>query len=203
MVDKPLIAVDIDDTIADSSEALRLEVNRAYDVDLSRNDYYVDTDVIGYYDRVWENAGLQVSFEGLTTDLSIDQSHIKPIYGVVDTIKRLRKDYRIVIVTSRDIEWKAATDVWVKNHFGDLFETIYLTDDHLDSEGRPISKGELCKRLGAKYLIDDNPHFCLSAREHGIIPIMFGDYGWQQKHSEEFPYCSNWSSIDEILDFVS
>ena len=83
--------------------------------------------------------------------------------------------------------------------FDDLFEGVYFTDDYIES-GVAISKGELCARLGATLLIDDNPDFCDSAKECGIETILFGNYGWQKSRAGNFKLCRSWDELPDLID---
>jgi 5'(3')-deoxyribonucleotidase len=58
----------------------------------------------------------------------------------------------------------------------------------------------VCVEIGADWLIDDNPEHCLSAIEHGLNTILFGDYGWQYKAPEHLYRCKNWEEVERLLD---
>ena len=54
-MDKPIIAVDIDDVLADSTDALRRVINERLGVNLTPEDYLIKEDYWDHYEEVWHH----------------------------------------------------------------------------------------------------------------------------------------------------
>lgn len=200
---KKVIAIDIDDVIADSTEALRLVANEIPGVSLEREHYQVEGKYWGYYESVWANNKVDhlVSFEKLHNDMAESQSHVQLIQGAKSGLEKLSKKYTIVLITSREIEWIDATKIWVKENLGDLVSGLVFVH-HKNSDGR--TKGDACIEAGANWLIDDNYEHCKSAQVVGVQPLLFGNYGWNRHEgvSEDITRVKTWTDILKYFEAV-
>lgn len=194
---KQIIAIDIDDTIAESTETLRKQVNQRLGVDLTSEDYAVEGEYWGYYERVWAMHDLQdVRYKDMISEMAVDQSYVPLLPSAQYAIDTLSDTYDIVLITSRDAQWESATRRWLKQHFPGKEIDLYFTDSHRDAS--KMSKGQLCQQLGAYLLIDDNVEHCESALACGVDAILFGHYGWNRANSE-LRRCQGWP---DVLEFV-
>lgn len=196
---KGKIAIDIDDVLADSTESLRLLVNKRLSMSLPKSAYRVPGRYWGYYERVWSEHGIagQLDFKALNQEMEIDQSHVPVMANAQYAVHELVKDFHIVFVTSRDASWEKATKRWLHEQFGDENVEVYFCESHKNEAAK--SKGEICKDLGADLLIDDNPSHCQSATDEGIATILFGEYGWHQDAEEDAVRCKDWPSVVEYV----
>lgn len=197
------IAIDIDDVIADTTETLRHFVNQRTGLNLSKDSYLISAPYWGYYDKVWQNHGIEdpTIFSNFHDSLRINQDDVFPVVGAKEGVQHLQKSFDLLAITSRDLTMEKATMEWMNRYFRDVFnEVVFLGHISVATE----SKGEVCKRLGAKWLIDDNPTHCLTAIKAGIWAVLFGKYGWQE---EELPAdivrCIDWKAVDEFFDHVT
>lgn len=194
MSDRKVIAVDVDDVIADSTESLRLLVNRRTGKELTKDHYKIVGDYWGYYERVWRDHSLEVDFESLNEEMVYDQSHVPILAGAALALGELSKKYDLVIVTSRDPAWEKATCVWLEKNCPGIFKQVLFTRrKHADAK----TKGDLCLELNASWLIDDNPEHCESAREKGVGAILFGEYGWHHSAPADLSLCRDWPAVLE------
>ena len=197
---KQTIAIDIDDVIAATNEAMRLWANKNSGVELTAEQYVVPgNDYWGYYERIWAEHGVadQLDFDVFEGELIKDQAQVPLIASASLVIEELQKKYHIILVTSRNPALEAGTRVWLKEHLdGDI--ELYFAKNGRMNIGR--SKGELCKELGAFMLIDDNIEHCQSAIDNGIEAIVFGEYGWQNAHVEGAVKCRDWPAV---LDYFN
>lgn len=193
------IALDIDDTIADSTEALRRVVNSQLGVNLTREDYKIPGEYWGYYERIWRHHGIadQLSFKQLNLQMAIDQSHVPLIEGVQAAVHRLAKDVEVVLVTSREASWENATKEWFTRHFDREDIKLYFCESHVDEKAK--TKGQLCKELGVQLLVDDNVSHCKTALDEGIDAILFGEYGWHYGSDIPSPRYKSWDVLMETL----
>ena len=89
---KKIIAVDIDDVIADSTEAYRLMINKRMSVNLKPEHYMVQGPYWQYSEQVWSSNGLDVTkipLEELEGQMISDQSHILPKDGAQKALAQL------------------------------------------------------------------------------------------------------------------
>lgn len=197
---KTLIAVDIDDVIADSTEALRIMANERSGLDLPPEAYKVKRGTFwGYYEQVWAEHGVDkhYTFAEHKQDMEADQSSVFPVVHAIESLRRLSEVYRIVFITSREESWRPATMRWLATHFSELsFDIHFLGHQH---ENPSLTKGQLCRELGAELLIDDSEENCRSAVEEGLGAIRFGDYGWHGDQLLVYPACRNWRDVLEYL----
>lgn len=193
---KGKIALDIDDVTADSTESLRLLVNERLGVNLSRENYMVSSGHADYYEYVWRLNGIKdINYAAFEAEMEHDQSHVPLMAGVKEAIAELGEHYDIVFITARDVAWEKATRVWFASHFDNDIE-LYFSEGY---RNRGMSKGKICKELGAQWLIDDVPNHCQSAIDEGVGAILFGDYGWHGNAPEGIVRCEDWKSVLKVL----
>jgi 5'(3')-deoxyribonucleotidase len=196
----PLIAIDIDDTIADSTESVRLLANMRTGANITPAAYRVAGDFWGYYERVWATHGItgKIIYNDLAAEMIVDQSHIPLLPGALMAIKQLAQRYAIVLITARDQNCEAATRRWLAQQFPGLDVEVYFAASHHNIRAK--TKGQICKDLGAEVLIDDNVEHCESALEESIDAILFGEYGWHSHAGEHLARCKDWQAVLEYFD---
>lgn len=199
---KPTIAIDIDDVISQSTESLRLEVNKRLNINLQPGHYAVPGTYIGYYDKVWESNGLtgRITLEDLSPQMVTDQSHMLVMEGSQEVLGKLSGAYRLVVLTARSVSWAPATKRWLNSHFSDIFEQVYFMEYRRDKQ----TKGQLCADLNIKWLIDDNVGHVCSALDSGVNGVLFGDYGWHRgvEIPDTITRCVGWDNVLEYFDGV-
>src|SRR6478609_10025359 len=177
---KQVIAIDIDDVVADTTDALRILVNERTGANLTTEHYHNigGGDYWSYYERVWATHGLaeQINFDDFAAEMIVDQSTVPLLPGAEFALHELSNKFHIVFITARDKAWEAATRQWFIDHFEKDDLELYFCE--LRTNAKAKTKGQLCKELGAEYLIDDNVDHCRSAINEGVEPILFGRYGW-------------------------
>lgn len=189
------IAIDIDDTLADSTEALRRQVNLLLGEGLSADDYKQPGKYWGYYRQVWERHGIadKLDFHELKRQMEVDQSHVPLISGADTAMQILNRHADIYLVTSRDQLWENATRQWFRRQFANDDISLHFCESHKDDTAQ--TKGQLCKELGAELLIDDNPEHCRTALDEGIDAMLFGNYGWHHGASLPAMRCRTWTDV--------
>ncbi|RYZ86636.1 MAG: hypothetical protein EOP04_13460 [Proteobacteria bacterium] len=198
------IAIDIDDVLAASTDAVRQFANRRASVSLTSADYKKPGEYWGYYERVWAEHGIEgkVSFSDFEKEMAIDQLHVPLLPSADFAISQLSEKFHVVLITARNREWERATRDWFGKHLDKQDIELHFTGHRKAENYRP--KGVLCAELGVSLLIDDNVDHCLSAIDHGIDAILFGEYGWQNNipshvvHYKEWPDVLN--HINDIYD---
>jgi 5'(3')-deoxyribonucleotidase len=198
---KPIIAVDIDDVIPESTEAFRKVVNAHAGFDLRPEHYKIEGSYWGYYDQVWKTHGVAelVDRDQLMHQMHVDQSHVPLLPGSAYAIGRLQQNFTIVLVTARDPKWQGATSNWLSEQFGTSVPALYFSEAHRGVEGSK-TKGEICRELGAQWMIDDNPGHCQTVLDCGVTAILFGEYGWHIDIPVGTVRCKDWQVVLEYLD---
>lgn len=194
---RKVIAIDVDDVLANSTEAFRVLVNDHLKVNLSPEDYRIRADYDRYYEEVWERNGLsdRVNYADFEAGMIEDQSHIEPHGDAKRTLEKLAQCYKVIIVTSRPVSWRKATEKWIERHFPNIFSAILFTEE---THGK--TKGQLCKEYGADWLIDDNVEHAQSALDENIEVILFGNYGWHHKAPLHMHRRGTWKEVLEYFD---
>jgi len=186
-----IIAIDVDDVLADFFDQLIRFHNKNYDTSFIKEDFVT-------YD-VWD-------IWGGTRQEAIDKMHeffrseyfeeIKPIEGSLRAIKELKKKHKLVVVTSRFDMVTEKTILWLKKHYHDA-----LTDVHFSHYEKDTSKATACKRLGAEILIDDATKNVMECAGIGMHILLF-DCPWNRDivSGKNITRVHNW---DEILKEIS
>jgi 5'(3')-deoxyribonucleotidase len=195
-----IIAIDIDDVIADTHETMRQWGNRVSGVTLSVEDAKAHGDYWGYYDRLWTSHNLHhvLRHEDFEQAIEAGEEVVPLLAGAMFAIKELQKIYKVMLITSRRVAFESATRVWISEQFGDQIEIYFAKNDR--REGNTKTKGELAVELGVSVLVDDSVGHCTDALQHGIKAILFGDYGWQHSVPTGTVRCKDWPSVLEYFN---
>lgn len=201
MADKMIIAVDIDDVIVDTNEAVRVWSNEMTGKNLVIEDFFVDADYWGYYEHIWEKHDIaHLQLTDFLDKLTIDQSRMDILPGAQFGLQELAKRFQLVFITSRNPSMEKATRQWLEQHLSHDFELLFAKAGHHSYGFEALSKGEIATKLGASLLIDDSVEHVKSALDHGVEAILFGNYGWQREIPEGAIRATEWS---EVLEYVN
>lgn len=194
---KPLIAIDIDDTVADSTEFLRLLVNQRLELNLPTEAYLVAGEYWGYYESIWREQKIDhlISYDDLNAEM-IANVPMKP--GAEGALRQLADKYSLIFITTRDKTLEPLTQGWFREHLPDIDFMVYFSSTPHNDITK--SKGEICRELGVSLLIDDNADHCQCARREGVGAILFGEYGWQlSQNTDSLKRCRDWQAVLECL----
>lgn len=199
--DKIVVAVDVDEVLGNFVSALNRFIADRYAANHSVSEYHVYE-----FFKIWkcsrDEADLRVH-EFFKT--SYFKTGIHPLPGAKETLHKLSGVFNLSIVTSRQNAIKDHTIQWIENHFPGLFQEIHFGNHFaLNGESRP--KSEICRSLGAKVLIDDNPRYALECAEVGIRVLLFdyeNSYPWCKTQSiDQHPLVTkvhNWEAVEKQL----
>jgi FMN phosphatase YigB (HAD superfamily) len=198
---KKIIAIDIDDVLASSTELIRLAANKATGLSLEPHHYAVPGPYWSYYEHVLEANGITDKNEQkrILDDWITNHSDAEPVQGAIGALTALSQQFNIVLITARDPKIRDDTEHWLKKHFTGLYDDLHVIGNFKVVD-KPKTKGEVCAEIGASWLIDDNPEHCLSAINHGIETILFGDYGWHFDAPEHLTACKDWPAVLEYFN---
>lgn len=196
---KPVIALDIDDTLLEHFSALADWYNGIYGTSLT----------LAHNHPRGEEA--LAAWKADTIDEAIRRVHnfydteafsgAVPFSEASDIITRLSDRYDVVIVTARDTLLEAATHSWLEQHFRGLYREVHFTS-HYSLVGKSRTKNEVIEAIEASYLIDDSLENCLEATRIGAKSILFGDYPWNKADSlpASVTRCRNWQEVADYFD---
>jgi FMN phosphatase YigB (HAD superfamily) len=201
IVKKQIIAFDIDDVLASSTELMRHIINKKTGLSLESHHYKVRGQYWGYHGQVLKSHGVtDDSTHNAIMEEWLNSFHnADPIRGATDALKHLSRNYSIVLITSREPRMQATTEAWLVQHFGKIYDELHIIGS-FKVLSEPRTKGEVCVEVGAKWMVDDNPEHCMSAYEYGVTSILFGDYGWHHNAPEVLIRCRDWTAILEYFD---
>lgn len=173
-MDKEIIAVDIDDVLALFAQGFAKFSNRRWGGSHRAEDY---TEAWADFWNVSLEEAVKRSDEYHESSVISEFAHV---VEAVPVLEELAKTYTLIVVTSRRKVLKPMTDAWIDTYFPGIFSAVHFAgiwDNHEQSIERRLkqSKADLCKELGASYLIDDQLKHCLGAIVAGITPLLFGN----------------------------
>lgn len=197
MADRQLIAIDIDNVIAELNDAVRNWTNERSDIKVEPEHYAKPGEYWHYHQRVWAEQGIELDYDQFLDDIATDSIEVPLLAGAAFAVKELMKTYDVALVTARVEPLRAHTERWAKEHLGDGIK-VYMAGNKL--EGHAMSKGQMLKHIGATLLIDDSLEHCLSAEEEGVEAILFGEYAWHQNVPDHIVRCKDWPSVLEHIE---
>jgi uncharacterized HAD superfamily protein len=124
---------------------------------------------------------------------------IKPIKDAQESIKKLKENNELFIITSRQNDVIEQTKEWVEKYFPNTFSNIYFTN-HFSQNGDSITKKEVCDELDINILIEDSLEYSLEC----IKPkrkIFLLDYPWNKSETlpKEIERVYSWKEIIERI----
>lgn len=183
------IAVDLDDVLACTAEALIAFSNATYSTNFSIVDYDEE------WTRLWNIEQAEVEKRSLEFHVPQNVGAFEVKAKAKSAIRQLSQQYDLYIVTARSHRLINITREWIEQHFGKSFLDIHFVP--IWELSNKITKTDICKQISATYLIDDLPGHCNIAAENGITAILFGDYSWNQhrKVADNVVRCVNWPAV--------
>jgi len=181
-----IIAVDVDDVLADFFDQLIIFHNDKYHTSFKKEDFTS-------YD-VWNTWG-ETKEKSIQKVIQFCKSEyferISPIEDSLHAIKLLEKNHKLIIVTSRFDIVADKTVAWLKKYYHDSFKEI-----HFSQYDKDVKKSELCKKLGAQVIIDDAERNILDCAQAGMTVLVY-DCPWNQhiRTSDKIIRVYNWNDI--------
>ncbi len=177
---KEMIAIDIDDVMANENHAIMRFVNERYGLKHTPEEYDIIAPYWGYWEHVWGVDGIEGAerYQEFVKAKIARDIDLEPLPGAITTIDKLKSRYDFTVVTARTNAMADITRLWLQEHFANTFRDIHFVE--LWGEGEKVTKAKICQEIGAQYLLDDSVEHCSLADEVGIQALLFGDYGWEQ-----------------------
>lgn len=194
------IAVDIDDVLAANAEGFIKFSNQRYGTNLRTEDYQE------HWAELWQidHKETELRAEEMHRSGAIDQYN--QIIGAREILEQLKKNYRLVLITSRRTSVKSKTIAWIETNYTDIFADICFTGiwDIINNDSHKKTKTALIKEVNANFLIDDQLKHCISASEAGIRSLLFGDYSWNRspKLPQNVTRVDSWKEVKNYFDQI-
>ncbi|KAK0465213.1 uncharacterized protein EV420DRAFT_1513328 [Desarmillaria tabescens] len=185
----PVIAVDLDDVLAQTNHAVADWHNEVYGtrMDVSHFYYY-------YY---WKNPFWGTPRQTFDKVKAFYQTsrifQIDPVPGAREGTLFLKDTgFKLIVVTARAPDTADESWTWVNQHFPGVFDSIICTGQFKDAHKTghevvtKLSKAQVCADLNARILIDDsseNALQCATAVPVATRVLLFGDYEWNKRIS--------------------
>ena len=171
-----IIAIDVDEVLADLLSQFIKYHNNLYGTDLHRDEFtsYSWWEIIG--------DGYTIDKEKILDFFkSPDVDLIRPVAGAQDGVRELKKMHDLVVVTSRHFSLSVLTEHWLKKYFPDCFSKYYYTKSTVNHN--TITKFDACREAGAQLLIDDQFSFADEVADHNIKVLLF-DQPWNRAYPQ-------------------
>ena len=181
---KLVIAVDCDDVLVATLPYFVAEYNRQFGTTV---------DLRNAHERGahW-GADDQTVLERFTSFLELDSyKALSPSDEERAALIELAKHHELHVITARRPEERSFTQYMLDRDFPGVFSSLELV-------GFTGSKGEVCRRLNATVVIDDNERHLNDAVKHGVPEegaLLFGEYPWNTPAARGRVRCKDWPSV--------
>jgi 5'(3')-deoxyribonucleotidase len=198
---KKIIAVDVDDVLAANAEGFAEFSNSRWGTQLTPDDYTEHwAEIWGISQEETEERRQEIiRAKVFTKHRFFDEA--KPV------LRKLSRHFDLVVVSSRGQLVQKDTVDWLKEEYGEIFSALHFADmwDRYDLKLEERLKGtktDILVKIGAAYLIDDQPKHCLAAAEAGITAVLYGDYKWNRdtKLLRNMVRAKNWKEVLEYFE---
>jgi len=200
MSERLIIAIDCDDVLIPTAEAIIAAYNRDYGTNLQLKDFYSTA-----RHEAWGTNDEKVAIDRVGLFLrSEEHARIKPDLEAIAAVGRLALKHELHLVTGRSDYLESITKAMLGRYFPECFTSIEHTN-YFEGQ-RKRSKGEVCAQLKADVLIDDHIAHGESVLASGLKEvIVFGDYPWNQAQSlpQGMTRCADWQVTEEEIGRIS
>ncbi len=198
-----VIAIDCDDVLAENAAGFVAFSNERWDTQLTVDDYGE------HWGDMW-NIDTQEA-EKRAHDF-YGSSAIRGyghIGGALESLTRLAEHHQLVIATSRRLQMRDDTLLWIDEHFPGIFSSsaVYFAGiwDRIEDDRHVLTKADLIEQIGADILVDDQLKHCAAVAESGRHGVLFGDYAWNK--SDQLPKrvvrCVNWLEVEKEIERIA
>lgn len=174
------IGVDIDEVLAELTEAFLAYHNHTYGTNLKKKDMFT----YSYHEVIGETE--KETRIKLLDFFNTDFFHnINTVNGAKRAIALLAKEHQLSVITARPQIIRRQTEQLIANNFPKYFSTITLTNQW-HGVGKKRSKSEVCKEKNISIMIDDSLHHAKDCASKGIY-VLLADFGYPWNQATELP----------------
>ena len=173
---KKTVAIDVDDVLAASADGFVAWSNETFGTNLTTHDYQE------HWADMWRVDHAEVSRRADLYHASGYHEKFAPIDDAYDVLQALKEQFRLIVITSRRTSGSSVTLRWLETHYAGIFEDVIYSGfyDAITEKSFALTKGDIAKRAGVDFLVDDQVKHVIAAAEAGIPAVLFGDYPWNK-----------------------
>jgi uncharacterized HAD superfamily protein len=193
-----IIGVDMDSVIAEMVRPLDSFHNRVYGTKIKYDDH-LEYELQLY----WHCTDAEVFTRLFEFYESKEFTNMLPIEGSQKALRNLAKKHELHLITARPHDIEEQTHAWINRYFKGIFKDIHHTN--LISKGGigvGVKKSAICKKMGAKIIIEDFMHYALDCADNGIQTLLFpAPWNIQKdiKHAS-IKKVSGWEDVEIAID---
>lgn len=190
-----VLAVDFDDTIAQSNEAVIAWHNQAYGTSHDVGPESYDLSVL------WNVHREEVERRFMEYVDSMMHDRVRPMPHAVEALAALSRTYDIHMVTGRLEGTEIRTRVWVNAVMSGIFSDLHFTSHFAQDPARRRKKSSVCQRIGARFFVEDSAAMAAEVADNASDTTVFLlDSIWNQGFMH--PRVTRVRSWREILDVL-
>ncbi|HEX7368353.1 MAG TPA: hypothetical protein VF261_01700 [Candidatus Saccharimonadales bacterium] len=202
---RPIIAVDIDDVLAAEAPFVIAYSNEHWGYNFTLDDYQE------FWGAMWNVSGEESARRAAELHAPGVEGSYQPITRAREALEHLRERFDLVVVTSRRESVHQETLDWLDRYIGTgVFSQVVFSGiwDSGKVGAEKMTKTDILRSIGARYLIDDQPKHCYSAAAGSIRAILFGEYPWNSgAGAPALPpgvvRCRDWQAVQGYFDGIS
>jgi 5'(3')-deoxyribonucleotidase len=195
---KRTIALDIDDVLSHSAAGIISYSNKRWGHNHTLEDFNE------HLAEMWQVDHDEVERRWVEYMASGTMEQYRLMDGAQAVLRKLKKRYHIVAVTSRREVLSEMTKWWLQANYPDLVESVILANFYGSGAKHPhkMTKAAILQEIGAHYLVDDQPKHCNGAAAVGVQAVLFGDYAWNRSAelADGVVRCKDWQAVQEYFD---
>lgn len=161
------LALDLDDILARLTPILVEHFGRHFDSPRELDDLHTP-DLWEVWGTTREEAVRVVHAFAETGEVE----RLEPVEGAVQHVRQISELNRLSVVTARPSSWQERTEAWLDQHFGNVFDGVYLTNQ-LEVSGPRRTKSDVIRSIGAEALLDDSAQNIVDCLQNGIPAVLF------------------------------
>lgn len=191
-----IIGVDLDDVLGDFSTSFINYHNRLYGTDWKREamkSYYFHE-----HTDIEEDVVLSRIFDFYETE---DFMRISPVEGARESLERISKDNKLIVMTGRSDAISDKTEKWIDKNYPKIFSEICFTNIFLkENNSSKKSKSFYCHERNVGVIIDDYLEVAEDCAENNIRTLLYtAPWNKDAKTNEMLIRVDSWR---DILDKV-
>lgn len=185
-----VIAIDCDDVLVPTAQKAVENYNLTYAANVDLANYYGSAEDWGVDDIRVASLRIEEYFKRFGHD-----ELITPFPEAVVAVRSLSKLHKLYLVTGRADFMSPITQDMADTYFPNCFEGIVHTNYYDSTAVR--SKGEVCRGIGARILVDDHIAHCESALSCGVEDALLLNQPWNQSKGlpTHITRCIDWNDI--------
>lgn len=199
---KPVLALDIDDTLFDHFADIVTWYNAHYGTQLTlANNHPRGEDEL----RDWCVSTVDQAVKRVHAFYDTPEfRNAQPYRDALRVVPSLALQYDIIIVTARDSDiLEDFTHTWLEQHLSGHYKEVHFTGQY-NLSGKSRTKKAVLSEINARYLLDDSLPNCLEAVESGAEGLLFGNYPWNETEvlPDGITRLRDWQEVERYLGAI-